>query len=253
MKGRLRLGCRAVILAGMALLATTPVSANAISITPLKSAARSLPRVRPVQVPLSTRVTLTPVGEVRYGLTDSAVIRQLDDARSEATTTLNSEASRVGTAAESSALEVAAKKCGQAGFKKVAADYYHAAQQGTAYPAFDNAFYYAVFGCLKGYFRAAPDDAVGTVATYLTGGVSRPAQDAVTTAPTAFANWLETTGNEVAVSSEEPLSATPAEPTQPPASDGDDGDGGGGSSLLWAFIAAGVLLAAYGLYRARKS
>jgi hypothetical protein len=174
-----------------ALLGAMPTPASAGDVAPLiEDAARALPKVRPVEVRLP-KVGLTALEESKYGIDDAAAIAALDDAKTREVNAIDSAASEVGNAAaESSEVKGKAKECVKESFQKAADEYAKADEEGTTYPVFDNAFYLAVYGCLAATFPHASEDDVGVVADYLTGRVSQPARDAVTAAPTTFANWL---------------------------------------------------------------
>jgi hypothetical protein len=240
-----------VIGAATVLLGATTAPAHAVDVAPLlEDAARALPKLRPVEFRLP-RVGLTALSETKYGISDATVISQLDDAKAIELKTVDSAVSEVGSAAESSTVEDAAKECVKESFKKTAEDYANAAEQATTYPVFYNAFDYAVYGCLAAAFPHASQDDVSTVANYLTSSVSQPAQDAVAAAPTTFANWLAATGSEVSASSADPDPTTPPATRVPPTG-GDSGDGSGSLSPWWFAVVGALGVGAYFVYRGRQ-
>src|SRR2546423_1749908 len=97
--------CAAAIVSATALLAVATTPARAIELGPLiEDAAKALPRVRPPEF-RPPAVTLKGLGEAEYGLTDTAVISQLDDAKRSEVNAVDSAVSDVGAEAGSSELE----------------------------------------------------------------------------------------------------------------------------------------------------
>ena len=236
-----RRGCAVVVGVVTALLGamTTPASAGDVAQL-IEDAAWALPKVRPVEVRLP-KVGLTALEEAKYGIDDAAAIALLDDAKTREVNAIDSAASEVGNAAaESSEVKGKAKECVKESFQKAADDYAKADEEGTTYPVFDNAFYLAVYGCLAATFPHASEDDVGVVAEYLTGRVSQPARDAVTAAPTTFANWLA----QVGAASAEPAPLTPTATS---------GDGDGSSFPWWIIVVLGLLgLGGYTVYKSQS-
>ena len=227
-----------VAVAMILVLAATP--AYAAPLGPLlENAARTLPRMQPSELRLPS-VRLAPVREPEYGLTGQTAIERLDAAKAQELNAVDSAVATVETKAGSSegasVLKETVKDCAKEAFKKVAEDYATAYQEGTEYPDFGDAFYYATNGCLSSKFPYAPDEAVAGVANFITGRVAEPAHGAVAAAPTAFANWLATTGDEV-------HARLPAA-AQPPTAERPHPGAGSGSSSAWVLIAVGLAVVA---------
>jgi hypothetical protein len=237
------------ILVATALLAAAATSATAaIPGLFLEQAARALPRARPPELRLP-QVRLTSIQEARYGISDDLAIARLDDAKAREQAAVDSAVAEVAADARSSkavrALKDTLKDCSEEAFKKAAEDYAQADQQGSGYPAFNDTFFYFISGCLSSKFPYASEDTVDGVANFLTGHVSKPAHDAVAVAPATFANWLDTTGDEVAT-------ATPGDlPERDPGGKRDD-SGGSWSVPTVIVIAVGVL-AIGGFVRYRRT
>lgn len=201
----------------------------------IDDAVRALKPLPPRAVRLP-RVRLAPSTAVRYGVSDPVAAARLDDAKSLAVQNVDSGASAVESQAGSNSVAASTKRCAQNAFKETAADYYADAEAGEPYRLFGNVYYYAIRGCLATAFPHAADGSLDRLAAYLTGRVSLPASSAANAAPSAFANWLDATGDELGG---ETAQATVPDYTPPPGpvSGDDTGGGDGGSGFPWWVVA----------------
>jgi hypothetical protein len=240
------LGCAATLLAAVLLVAPAAQAQRGLSLIDDASrlGQRSLPKLR-----IPPTIRLAPQADNAYGVVDTAVVATLDEAKAAEVQLAESAAQEATPTSEAADF---AEGCIKDGLKQAAQDYIDAEARQEVYPPLGEAVYYGVHGCLSSTFNA-PEEAIDAVSRYFASQVAgEPARTAADTAPAAFANWLNATGDALGVDA----SAEPDLAPTPPAGDtsSDDTEGESGSSFpWWLLVVAGAVVGGVLYVRSQQS
>jgi hypothetical protein len=240
------LGCAAILLAAVLLVAPAAQAQRGLSLIDdaTRLGQRSLPKLR-----IPPTIRLAPQADNAYGVADTAVVATLDEAKAAQVQVAESAAQEATTTSEAADF---AEGCIEEGLKQAAQDYIDAEARQEVYPPLGEAVYYGVHGCLSNTFDA-PGDAIDAVASYFASQVAgEPARTAADTAPAAFANWLNATGNALGGDASPDPDFTPTSPAGDTSSDDTEGEDGS-SFPWWLFLVAVAVIGGVLYVRSQQS